>query len=259
MEDAGQKLKRERERLKLRYRDVEEISQKIAERHQNDEFSIALSRLADIENKGTVPSIYRLYTLAAIYGLKWQDVLSWYGIDLGHMAADGTLAGPVATRTVSVGDADYGEALMPLSLDPGMDFRRTTYFSRMVQRWGKVPLLMLQGADLRNHRYGWIGSDDWSMFPLLAPSSFVLIDESKRKILAEGWSSERERPIYFFETRDESLAGWAAEVGDQIIVQAHPSSTQPPRLFKKNELDLIGQIVAVASRLDRWRQRRPPG
>ena len=258
MEDAGQKLKRERERLKLRYRDVEEISQRIAERHQNDEFAIALSRLADIENKGTVPSIYRIYTLPAIYGLKWQDVLSWYGIDLGQMAADGTLAGPLTTRMVSVADVDYGEAVMPLSLDPGMDFRRTTYFSRMVQRWGKVPLLMLQGSEVRNQRYGWIGVDDWSMYPLLMPGSFVLIDEGKRKILAEGWANERQRPIYFFETREESMVGWATDMGDQIVVQFHPGSVKGPRLFKKNEIDVIGQIAAVASRLDRWRQRRQP-
>ena len=67
MEDAGQKLKRVRERLKLRYRDVEEASQRIAQRQKNDEFAIALSRLADIENKGTVPSLYRLYSICAIY------------------------------------------------------------------------------------------------------------------------------------------------------------------------------------------------
>ena len=60
MEEAGQKLKRARERLNLRYRDVEEASNQIAARHNNDEFSIALSRLSDIENKGTVPTIYRL-------------------------------------------------------------------------------------------------------------------------------------------------------------------------------------------------------
>ena len=54
-EDAGQRLKRARERLKLRFRDVEEASAKIAAKRGNDEFVVALSRLADIENKGTVP------------------------------------------------------------------------------------------------------------------------------------------------------------------------------------------------------------
>ena len=55
--EPGQKLRRARERLGLRYRDVEEASQRIAFRHGNDEFSIGLSRLADIENKGTLPSL----------------------------------------------------------------------------------------------------------------------------------------------------------------------------------------------------------
>ena len=63
MEEAGQKLKRIRERLRLKYRDVEEASLRIAAAHQNDEFVVALSRLADIENKGTMPSMYRTLLL----------------------------------------------------------------------------------------------------------------------------------------------------------------------------------------------------
>ena len=46
MEEAGQKLKRIRERLGLKYRDVEEASTRIAEANQNDKFVVALSRLA---------------------------------------------------------------------------------------------------------------------------------------------------------------------------------------------------------------------
>ena len=82
MEEPGQKLKRVRERLNLRFREVEEASTRIAQRRSNDEFIVALSRLADIENKGTIPSIYRLYSLCAIYRLDFPEVLSWYGISL---------------------------------------------------------------------------------------------------------------------------------------------------------------------------------
>src|SRR6266851_7407871 len=85
MEEAGQKLKRARERLNLRYRDVEEASNQLAARHSNDEFSIALSRLADIENKGTVPTIYRLYALCAIYRLDFNEVLDWYGVNISAL------------------------------------------------------------------------------------------------------------------------------------------------------------------------------
>ena len=88
MEEAGQKLKRVRERLNLRFREVEEASAEIAQRRGNDEFIVALSRLADIENKGTIPSIYRLYSLCAIYRLDLSEVLGWYGISLGMIPAD---------------------------------------------------------------------------------------------------------------------------------------------------------------------------
>ena len=60
MERPGEKLKKARERLKLTYRDVERAGQQVAERRGSDEFAIALSRLADIEHKGTVPTIFRL-------------------------------------------------------------------------------------------------------------------------------------------------------------------------------------------------------
>ena len=75
MDEPGLRLKRVRERLNLRYRDVEDASLRIAERKNNDEFIVALSRLSDIENKGTVPSIFRLYTLCAIYRLDLVEVL----------------------------------------------------------------------------------------------------------------------------------------------------------------------------------------
>jgi transcriptional regulator with XRE-family HTH domain len=134
MEDAGQKLKRVRGRLNLRFRDVEEASLQIAERHHDDSYAIAISRLSDIENKGTVPTIYRLYSLCAIYRLDPLEVLDWYGVDLATLPAD--VASVPIERTQLVGFVPYGrgEIQVPLSLDPGVDLRKTTYLSRVIQR-----------------------------------------------------------------------------------------------------------------------------
>jgi len=77
MEEAGQKLRRVRERLRLTYRDVEDASKIIAHRHDNDEFNVVVSRLFVIENTGTLPTIYRLYSLCAIYRLDVYEVLDW--------------------------------------------------------------------------------------------------------------------------------------------------------------------------------------
>src|SRR5215472_3807694 len=136
MEDAGQKLNRARERLNLRYRDVEEASLRIAERHNNEEFIIALSRLSDIENKGTVPTIYRLYTLCAIYRLKLSEVLGWYGADPAGIPADAAAVPLAETHVVGFSPDENATVQLPLALDPGFDTRKTAYLSRMIQRWG---------------------------------------------------------------------------------------------------------------------------
>lgn len=258
MEEAGQKLKRARERLNLRYRDVEEASSRIAERHGSDEFAIALSRLADIENKGTVPSIYRLYSLAAIYRLDFSELLEWYGLDLALLPADSASSVQIE-RTHLIGFASNarGEVQIPLSLDPGIDLRRTTYLSRMIQRWGKLPLMLLNGLDLKNYRYGYIGSEDWTMYPLLQPGSLVIIDETHRKIIEAGWANEYDRPIYFFEHRNGYACSWCHLSGSRLLLQPHPASLSTPEIYNfPEEIDVIGQVTGVAMRLDQGKRRR---
>src|SRR5215472_3019326 len=88
MAAGGQNLRLLREKLGLTMRDVETASYQIAARHGNDEFAIPPSRLSDIETKGVVPSIYRLYSFAVIYRKDIKELLGWYGIDLGQLAKD---------------------------------------------------------------------------------------------------------------------------------------------------------------------------
>jgi transcriptional regulator with XRE-family HTH domain len=257
MEDAGQKLKRARERLNLRYRDVEEASLRIAERHKNDEFVIALSRLSDIENKGTVPTIYRLYSLCAIYRLEISEVLEWYGVELSALPGDAATIAVERTHLIGFGGDGHGEVQIPLSLDPGLDLRKTTYLSRLIQRWGKLPLSLLNGMDLKNHRYAFIGSEDWSMYPLIQPGALVLIDENRRKVVNAGWSNEFERPIYFFEHRKGYVCSWCTLNDNQMVLQPHPASMCYPEVYAYPEdIDVIGQVVGVAMLLDQAKRRR---
>jgi transcriptional regulator with XRE-family HTH domain len=85
---AGLNLRGLRERLGLTMREVESASFRIAERHGNDEFAVGPSRLSDIETKGLVPSIYRLYSLSIVYRCDLREILAWYGVDLSLSAAD---------------------------------------------------------------------------------------------------------------------------------------------------------------------------
>jgi len=257
MEAAGQKLKRVRDRLGLRYRDVEQASLIIAARHQNDEFTIALSRLSDIENKGTVPTLYRLYSLCVIYRLDLSEVLQWYGVDIARTPSDAAAIPHDRTHIIGLTAPDQGGVHVPLSLDPGIDLNRTTFLSRWIQRWGSLPLMLLNGLDLKNHRYAFIGLEDWAMYPLLQPGALVLIDEAKRKIIQSGWTTEFERPIYFLEHRQGYECSWCSLEGGSLILQPHPSSQRPPQVFAyPDEIDVVGQVTGVAMLLGPARQGR---
>lgn len=257
MEDAGQRLRRARERLNLRVRDVEQASQRIAAKYGNDEFAVLINRISEIENRGLVPTVFKLYSLCAIYRLDFKEVLEWYGIHLPSLPADSAFAEVTRTHSISFQPASHGDVLLPFSLDPGIDMRRTTYLSRMIQRWGRMPLMFLDGLDLKEHRYAFVGTDDWFMYPLLQPGSFLLIDETRRKVVNSGWSSEFERPIYFLESRQGYACGWCNIDGRQLIRQPHPSSGCNPEVYAfPEEIDVVGQVTGVAMRLDQGRRRR---
>src|SRR5664279_4372039 len=199
MERPGEKLKRVRERLKLTYRDVEKASQQLAQRRANDEFAIALSRLADIENKGTVPTIFRLYSLCAIYRLDWEEVLGWYGVPLALLPAE-SLRTPL-NETHAAGVLPAARFTVPQPVDSQIDLNSTTFLSHIIRHWGKTGLSFLNGWDLRQHRFGFIGLEDSSMYPGRRPGSLVWIDRSRRRIATDDWKNERDRPIYFLEHR----------------------------------------------------------
>jgi transcriptional regulator with XRE-family HTH domain len=257
MEDAGQKLKQIRERLGLTYRDVEELSARIAKVRGNDEFLVALSRLADIENRKSLPTFYRLYTLCTIYRIDITEVLGWYGVPLATMPADAALLNLPKTHRVDF-KIDEGEAQLPIALDPGFESARTVFLSRFIQKWGKLPLMLLNHTDLRNHSYGLIGTEDWSMFPIISPGALVVIDQGRRRIFNSGWNTEFERPIYFFEHRDGYACGWCTLRENQLTVLFHTSSLRDPEIYEHpKEIEVIGQVTCVAMTVDPAHRRRP--
>ncbi|HZU23020.1 MAG TPA: helix-turn-helix transcriptional regulator [Terriglobales bacterium] len=249
----GEQLRSLRESLGLTVRDVEAASERIAKRHRDDEFLIPISRLSHIETKGIVPSIQRLYTLAVIYRMDIRELMALYGIDLNDAAADVMLVEiPKTHRTPATTPASA--VRVPVRLDPSFNINRTSNLGRLIERWGVVPLTFLEEFTDREFTYGFVGIEDFSMYPLLLPGSFIQVDESRSKVVTGPWRSEFERPIYFVETREGFTCCWCEEHGDRLLLQPHPLSPASTRLLHRpGEVDVIGQVVGVAMRLDFWR------
>ena len=250
--NAGQKLRAAREKLGHTIRDVETASARLAAKYGIDEYNIPLSRLSDIETKGILPSIYRLYAFSVIYRISAEALLSWYGVDLKQQAQDLSVVEPPKTHRLRA-NVGAGEVQVPVRLDPGFDIRKTSNLGRMIEKWGGIPLIFLQQLAQSPYTYGYIGAEDFTMYPLLLPGSFVQIDEARNKVCEGMWRSEYERPMYFVETREGHVCCWCALRQNQLVLQPHPLSPVQPRVLKdQQEAEVIGQVVGVAMRLVDW-------
>ncbi|MCZ2153389.1 MAG: hypothetical protein LC114_05735 [Bryobacterales bacterium] len=248
MESPGLALKRIREKLNLRYRDVETASHEIARRRGSDEYIIALSRLADIENKGTLPTLYRLYSLCAIYRLNPLDVLRCYGLPIDRLEEDSLLS---PSRSTNLLPPDAAPAVLTSGNIregmAGLDVRETRVLSRDSRSEGWLVHALLGPPRPRSIRVGIVGEGDDAMAPVLPPRSLVLIDDSRKKIARSGWRSEADRPIYFLETRNGYICRWCSVREGEILAIPHPSSTTPPERFAyPSEVEVVGEVVAVA-------------
>lgn len=247
----GEELKRIRTRLGVTTREVEEYSRTISSDRENDEFYISNAWLTQLENTNSVPSIYKLYSLSLIYRTKFSDLLAVFGIDLGDTARF-QLANPLEnTHLASIEPPGPEESIaFPVRFDPGFRLDTTSLIARMVEVWGEVPIALLQKLDMRFTQYGYIGTSDNSMYPLLRPGSFLQIDSRPTRAQTAEWHTEFDRPIYFVELRDEYACSWCEIRDGEITLIPHPLSRCPIRQFKyPDEAEIIGQVTGVAMRL----------
>ncbi|MGO9641355.1 MAG: helix-turn-helix domain-containing protein [Candidatus Acidiferrales bacterium] len=242
--NAGSYLRQVRERLGLTYRDVERASYGLASQRGQPEFIIHLSRLADIENRDVTPSLYKVYSLAAIYHLDPRELCKQYDVPLENHFADGSRLAAPNTHLA----APPGSARVPLRFDPSFDPRRTEYLSRMVERWGELEATLLDREG--RFRYGYVGLDDHMMQPLLRPGSLVLLDPALQQVRNSGWNNEYERPIYFIDVRDGYRCCWCLKDGNQLLLQTHPLSPSRPETRRvPQEAEVVGQVVGIVMRL----------
>ena len=108
----------------------------------------------------------------------------------------------------------------------------------------------LIGSIGSGYRYGYIGMKDRTMYPLITPGAIVQIAEKRKQIVRGPWHHESERPIYLLEMRTGFACCWCAVEDGNIILQPHPLSPSHMLLLPLNDVDAMGQVFAVAMRLN---------
>jgi transcriptional regulator with XRE-family HTH domain len=248
---AGERLKELRVRLGLTTRDVEEKSQQIAEDKHSREYYLSHAWVTDIENGKFTPSIYKFYTLSAIYQRRITELLSYFGLQIGDLSRYRTSVGVPKTHLLDSGaDLDIDKVSLPVRFKPDFRLDKTNLLARIVEKWDEIPVGFLQHLDLRKSVYGYIGLEDYTLFPLIRPGSLVQIDASQRKISAEKWTTEFDRPIYFVELRNGYVCSWCQADRGQLIVIPHPHSHQDVRRFDyPSQAEIVGRVTGVAMQI----------
>jgi transcriptional regulator with XRE-family HTH domain len=253
--DPGERLKQIRTKLGITTREVALFSRSIADAEGNDQFLVSGPWLTQIENERTsLPSIYKLFTLASIYGLSYSNLLALYGVDVNKIDTFHARMPIAKTHLVeyfSEEPAESPAALeLPVRFDAALNMGQTNLLSRMIETWGKVPLEFIQHLDLRHRLYGFIGLKDYTLYPLLRPGSFVEIDPEVKNARQRVVRSEFDRPIYFVDLRTEYACSWCEVIDDKLLLIAHPLSPVRPRAFSfPKEAEIIGQVMGVAMRI----------
>ena len=150
--------------------------------------------LSDIETKGILPSIYRLYTLSVIYRRDLRELMSWYGVDLNNLAADLGLVSPPKSH-VSDALAGLSSVQVPVRMDPGFDESAPLISAAWSSSGASFRFAYLAQFANSDFTYGYVGTQDFTMYPILPPGSFIQVDESRNRVLEGSWRSEYERPI----------------------------------------------------------------
>jgi transcriptional regulator with XRE-family HTH domain len=248
---AGERLKELRVRLGLTTRDVEAKSLQIADDRRSREYYLSHAWVTDIENGKFTPSIYKFHTFGAIYSRRITELMSYFGLPLGDLSRYRMSIGVPRTHLLEGGaDLESEKVSLPVRFKPEFRLEKTNLLAQVVEKWDEIPVGFLQHLDLRKSVYGYIGLEDYTLFPLIRPGSLVQIDANQRKISTEKWNTEFDRPIYFVELRNGYVCSWCQLDRGQLIVIPHPHSHQDVRRFDHpSQAEIIGRVTGVAMRI----------
>lgn len=244
-------LKRVRQVLGITLRDVEELSQQLADAEGNSEFFVSKAWLTRIESGRPTSNIHKLLSLSRIYKVKVTDLLKLYGADLERFSSEQLSTALPNTHLVAHALNDATQSVsFPVRFDPAFSLEATNLLSRMVEVWGAVPITLLQQLDLQHSQYGLIGLQDYMMYPLLRPGSLVQIDNEQREVQTAWWRNEYDRPIYFVELRDSYACCWCDLDGRRLTLVPHPLSPSRSRqVVLQQEAEIVGRVTGVAMRI----------
>src|SRR5262249_17948567 len=159
--------------------DIEKLSSSIANSKENSDFYISHATLSDVE-AGSVPSIYKIFSLAVCFKMSYTEMLLSFGVD------------PSETETFLRTEAPAETTLQPavqfrLHFDRRVNLRDTRILPAEPETWGSLPAALLKRLKPRRFTYAVIGLEDDTMGDIIPPGALVEIDKEQNEIAMFMW------------------------------------------------------------------------
>jgi hypothetical protein len=242
MKGVGARLRTIRSQWGLSLLEVEERSLRLAQEWGSPSYQISASWLGRVEREDHELSATKVLVLGAIYNIAPEQMLGYCQPGPGHLSAFNQLAGPNTTLLLAGGPlGELAQNLLPDNFNSEPVPEATTL------------LPLADEPEASPYRRGIIGRRDQMLDPMIRAGSIVLINLQKTSIIPrKHLRHEFDRPIYFLFTRDGYVCGWC-ELDKEpawLTLIPHPFSRARSQRYRyKDEIDVIGQVVAVFMRL----------
>ena len=106
---------------------------------------------------------------------------------------------------------------------------------------------MLQLIDGSNPLYGYVGMDDYTLYPLVRPGAFVRIDPRQKRIPNVHWHSDHDRLIFFVELREHYVCTWCEMLdGRLILVPSQQSKRRAQQVGYPAEATIVGRVTGIS-------------
>jgi transcriptional regulator with XRE-family HTH domain len=249
--EAGTRLRAKRERLHLSIRRVAEMSEKIAQEKNDPAFFVPHNWISDLENGKSKPRLLpRFHSLSLIYDCDINEILAAFGLNIADLGNErGHISLPHTRLSgLPLGQSDPRVVVAAPQLPLKLPLQQTNLVHRMFQDLGEMPSFLLQRAGPQEVLYGYVGTDDYTLDPIIRPGAFVQIDPEQNKVIRGMWPSEHERPVYFVELRDNRYAVcWCELEGNHLLLLPSPKSPVPIRHLRyPQDADIVGRVVGFA-------------
>jgi len=233
--------------LGLSYKDVVSESERLAKVNNNFDMRIAKSTLGNIIS-GSIrqPGTAKLDSLRIILNLSHADMDAAIGLQPERRFAEQLEMTRARTHEVSLDAVTRQRTIKLPILRDDADLEETQLLGSLVKRWAKVEVEYLSSVYQPHLCYVVVGEEDHNASPLAPPGSRLLVNKLLDQVHPAENVSFHDRELFYVLTPNGFTCVYAELApGEKIVLIPHPSSGGVREEFKRDEVEIIGQVVGV--------------